>query len=364
MAATTGITTAMSSEQERKDNTLVLQEDGTYKTADGRDPTGQTRGYAMDPKTGELATFTERINIVTEGPNGEKNLSPNLGVTQGISNFKRGDGDLEVTHHTTALGGDVVLDENGEAKLDSRGRPIMKSREAASAGFVEFNYLGQMVSISNASGHYKPSVSMLLQAVEHLSKQGAFFENEITDAQGHAVDSDSKPGKLFAAVQEKLKQKAPLLQLAQTKTAELAEATDEKEQERLANEIEDISKQIEGLSNELEAPTKILAKLGIAPSMRMRSNARVEVTEAKAGMTGAQIRTAATTRTTVKDFLKSGGNKDQLELKNDHDERVGGRRLPAKRKRWIGWPKCAQSVPQATASLLPAERMSRKPSMN
>ena len=326
----TGITTALSTEQERKDNTLVLQEDGTYKTADGRDPSDQTLGYAMDPKTGEVATFTDRMNIVTEGPNGEKIVSPSMGVMQGISNFKRGDGDLEVTHHTTALGGDVVLDENGEAKLDSRGRPIMKSRETASAGFVEFNFLGQMVSISNASGHYKPSVSMLLQAVEHLSKEGAFFEDEITDAQGLEVDPDSKPGKLFAAVQEKLKQKAPLLQLAQTKTAELAEATDEKEQERLAHEIEDISKQLEGLTKELEAPAKILAKLGIAPSMRMRSDARVEVTEVKAGMTGAQIREATTTRTTVEDFLKSGGNEDQLELKKtmmeELEEKTAGKR--------------------------------------
>jgi hypothetical protein len=315
----TQITTKLNTDAERTANAQQQNADGSYKKGDGSSVAGKELGYAMDA-SGQVVTFKEnKAEIITTDADGNTTRREAQGLDD-IKQTVRSDPDAraELTHHSTVLGGDVVTDKDGQPVLDGEGRPMMRSRAAASAGVVEFDLSGRIVKINNNSGHYKPQVDALLQAVEQLTKQGAFFENDITDVRGRILQPDDKRLQLYEAAKDKLKDAATLSERAATLSASLATAEDEDEQANLAKDLGKLSDEIETLNKAIAQAQTVLRKLGVAPSQKLRDDAKVEFLDVKPGMTAFQIKTAQTEELKVGKFLKSGGgNKEALENKRD-----------------------------------------------
>jgi len=326
----TQITTKLYTDEERAANALQPEANGSYKKGDGSSVAGAELGYAMDA-SGQMVTFNEGAPTITStDADGNTTSRP----AQGIPDIKatiRADPSAraELPHHSTALGGDVVTDKDGKPVLDNEGRPMMRSRAAASAGMVAFDFFGRIVKINNTSGHYKPQVDYLLQAVEQLTRQGAFFADDITDADGNILQRDDKRLKLFDAVKAKLKHAQTLGERAATLTASLATTEDARDQADLADDLGRLSNEIDKLNGDIEQAQKVLRKLGVAPSQKLRDAAKVEFLDVKPGMSGLQIKTAKPEEMKVNKFLKSGGgNLDALGQKQDvlDEIREGGKR--------------------------------------
>ena len=315
----TQVTTKLYNDAEIAANALKLQEDGSYTKGDGSDVDPAELGYAMDA-SGKMVTFKEgAAAIITTDADGTTSRRD----AQGIEDIKatiRADptARAEMPHHSSVLGGDVVTDKDGKPVLDKAGRPMMRSRAAASAGSVKFDFLGRIINISNNSGHYKPQVDYLLQAVEQLTRQGAFFNDNITDADGYDLSADDKRLKLYEAAKEKLKHAQTLGDRAAALTDALAAAEDEKDQADIAADLDRLNGEIDQLNTDVAQAQKVLRKLGIAPSQQLRDRANVEFLDIKPGMTPLQIKTAKTEKMRVGKFLKSGGgNQEALEQKRD-----------------------------------------------
>ena len=315
----TRVTTKIYTEQERAANALRHGADGGFTKGDGSSVAGQKLGYAMDA-SGQMGTFREgKADITTTDADGNVTRRS----AQDMDDIKatvRGDptARAELSHHTTALGGDVVTDKDGNPVLDGEGRPMMRSRAAASAGVVKFDMFGRIVKINNNSGHYKPQVDELLQAVEQLTKQGAFFEDDIRDVDGNILQPDDKRLKLYEASKTRLKDAQTLGERAEALTGSLAAAEDAQAQADIAGDLGRLSGEIDKLNKDIAQAQQVLRKLGVAPSQKLRDDAKVAFLDVKPGMTPFQIKTAGTEKMNVKKFLKSGGgNRDALEDKKD-----------------------------------------------
>ena len=300
-------------------NVLRHGADGGFTKGDGSSVAGQKLGYAMDA-SGQMGTFREgKADITTTDADGNVTRRS----AQDMDDIKatvRGDptARAELSHHTTALGGDVVTDKDGNPVLDGEGRPMMRSRAAASAGVVKFDMFGRIVKINNNSGHYKPQVDELLQAVEQLTKQGAFFEDDIRDVDGNILQPDDKRLKLYEASKTRLKDAQTLGERAEALTGSLAAAEDAQAQADIAGDLGRLSGEIDKLNKDIAQAQQVLRKLGVAPSQKLRDDAKVAFLDVKPGMTPFQIKTAGTEKMNVKKFLKSGGgNRDALEDKKD-----------------------------------------------
>jgi hypothetical protein len=315
----TQITTKLYTDEERAANTLQLDEGGRNRKGDGSSVASKEVGYAMDA-SGKVVTFKEnKAEIITTDADGNATRR-DAGGLDDIKDTVRADpgARAELTHHSTVLGGDEVTDEDGKPVLDGEGRPMMRSRAAASAGVLKFDFLGRIVKINNNSGHYKPQVDYLLQAVEQLTKQGAFFEDDITDADGNILSGDDKRLRLYDAVKDKLKHAQTLGDRAATLTEALAAAEDARDQADIADDLGQLSAEIDQLNTDVAQAQKVLRKLGVAPSQTLREDAKVEFLDIKPGMTPFQIKTASTEKMRVKKFLKSGGgNLEALDQKKD-----------------------------------------------
>ncbi len=322
----TAIFTALNTEQQRADRTLELAEDGSYVKGDGTSVKGKVLGYAMDPATGEMVGFDDTARGKKDGATVVE------GGIDRVAFARRQDPSIkmEIGHHSTALGGDVDTGEDGAAKLDRDGKPIMKSRAAASAGFVTFDALGQLVKISNSSGHYKPQVDYLIQAVEHLSRQGAFVTDALADADGNPIDPASDAGRLHEAVQPRLKQAAALMKEAQTLSAHLAQDDlPDTEAGAAGKRIKAIGDQITVLNKAVET----LRKLGVAPSQKAR-RVEAEYLEIRNGMTGVEVRDGKTAPKTLEAgrFLRTGGGNVEQEANKQVVLDELNRKGPALRK--------------------------------
>ena len=321
-AERTDIVTRMYSEEEQKQNALTMDKNGAFKRG-GRGVEGETAGYAMDG-SGRMVAFDENTDILattdSAGAVTKEETSDGRAIRSGL--IKPGPGErLEMPHHSTALGGEAVPGEDGKPVLDAAGEPVMQARQAASAGFVSFDFDGKIVKISNCSGHYKPGVDFLIQAVEHLLVQGAFFEGKVTDAQGRTLNSKTKEGQLYEATQARLAEAAKMADRVTDLTAALQSAEakgDEKAQAALGTTLNDLGAKLAALTKKIGEAKAVLGKLGVGPSNRVRRDASAEFVDTKQGMTGLDVRTRPTKEMQAYEFLKTGGgNITQAKLKSD-----------------------------------------------
>ena len=327
-AEDTRITTKLYSEEEQAANRLVQKSGGKFKLGDGQATDNLKRGFAMD-ETGRMVAFKEdaREKITPDPYDGEERREE---TTDHPTKVVKDDPSarVEITHHSTVLGGEAVLDEHGKPVLDAEGRPMMRSKAAALAGDVEFNNAGQIKNITNKSGHYKPTVDYLLQGVEHLMKQGAFFEDEVvrmTDevAEGEKYKplKDSDPDyKLYKNVQAKLADGKKLAARIRTLSEALDKEEDEKKAAEIGGQLEKLKGELDTLKALVDKSQEHLRKHGVGPSNRLRWDARAEFLEVKKGMTGADVHAAPTTAMHVGEFLKTGGGYENEKLREDGED--------------------------------------------
>jgi hypothetical protein len=312
----TRITTKLNSEQEVKDNTLVQAEDGRFRKGDGSSVASSEMGYAMDA-SGNMVVFKEgQADIVLTGSdNVTRRVPSTVGVGQEAFKLHPDRVRLELAHHSSALGGDVVKDASDTVVTDAEGRPMMRSRAAAAAGTVKFDMQGRIIEISNASGHYKPTVDFLIQGLERLLAQGAFFSDQLADANGNPLKPGDKAHSLYTLVQDRLAECREIAARAGALSKQLVEATDPEQQAALGQQIGMLSDELAALSGKVEEATHVLRKLGVAPAMRVRA-VTAEYIDVKPEMTGAQVRSASAEKMDVEAFLRSGGgNTDQADNK-------------------------------------------------
>jgi hypothetical protein len=291
--------TKLFSPEERANATLVQDENGNFETAEGMSVKSDTLGYAMDPDTGEMVSFREGTKDEAD-VNGKKK----------VLNY----------HHSSVLGTDTPDTDTG----DQRSRP------AASAGHVKFDADGKIVAMSNISGHYKPDVTKLLQAMEYLSRQGAFFEDRVTGPDGRDLDPKSKEGQLFDAVQRQRQRHAQLLKQAAALQDRLeVEDITEEEAAAIAADMDELTKQIAGAAETLANASRMLGKLGVGPSQKMRAGVQAIYVEPKGNETGKQVHDLQLTSVDAPTFLRTGGgNEKQTGLKAQAMEELKKKRTP------------------------------------
>ncbi len=319
------VTTRLQSEGEIAANRLVIDEQGAFAKGDGSSVKGETVEYVMDPTTGTMVSFSPSLEVVQQTENGgtvrrpvESPLEARRAIRMDPS------ARVEVTHHSSALGGEDVLDEQGQPVFDVEGRPVQRSKPVAAAGEVSFNAAGQLIRITNASGHYRPTVGHLIQAVEQLARQGAFFTDEVVDADGRPLAPGSDLARLYEAVQQKRATLPMLAARIEVETARLAGAPDKKGRDRSASEIARVTAEIEAIN----AAIDVLRRLGVGPSRRLRAEAEVGLIERAEAMTGAEVRgTTEVSNTSVDKFLRTGaGNTQQLQNKAKMHEELLAKR--------------------------------------
>lgn len=321
-AGKTDIKTRSFTAEEQKQNELTMRKDGSFFREAG-DLGGQKVGYAMDG-SGRMVGFGEHDSrMVATNEKGEETAFPaddEQAILAGHRTVQPGER-LEVMHHSTALGGDVVLGDDGKPVLGADGKPVLRARPVASAGFVSFDVFGKIARISNLSGHYKPGVEYLAQAIEHLLVQGAFFKEEVTDTSGRPLSTFSKEGQLFAATQKRLAAAAGMSDRITGLTAALqaAEAEGDTAAEAgLGKTLVQLQKELDDETKKITAAKDVLSKLGIGPSNRLRPGVQAEYLQPKAGATGAEVRTAQSSTMSAYDFLKTGGgNRDAAFAKSE-----------------------------------------------
>jgi hypothetical protein len=306
----TRFTTKLYSEEEQAANRLVQQPDGAFQKGDGSAVSGKM-GYVMDA-SGRMVAFKDRLEKVNQDGTRSETTRPFFDLKKDPS------ARVEVRHHSTALGGDAVVDASGRAVLDAEGRPMMRSKAAAAAGMVQFDAKGKIKSISNASGHYKPTVDYLLQGVEHLLKQGAFFEDELTrlsddvpEGERHKpLAADDPDYKLYKTLQGKLEEGQSIAVRVRELTKALDDAEHEDEQAEIGGNLEKIKGELDALKAYVDEAQQKLRKAGVGPSNRIRQDAKAEFLDVEPDMTGAQVRTTRTKKMGVASFLQTGGGNE------------------------------------------------------
>jgi hypothetical protein len=302
------ITTRLYTDEEIKANLLVQGEDGTFKKGDGSDVENKLE-YTMDPATGEMVTFKQKVEVVMprSGRPDERvdaNPSDALRMVSRASSLR-----IEATHHSTVLGADKPSDG-----VDTQDRQIRRSRAAASAGHVEFDLWGKLTKISNRSGHYRPTFEYLLQAVEHLARSGAFFdEDEIVDADGKDLDGNSPALKLYEAAQRERQKVASLTKRA-VEIGEAATGNESLDDESLKKELITLQTKIETSVKNLDTAQDLLSRLGVGPSRRLRGDVEL-VKGVDKQVNGRAVHDADSATFSVDKFLRTGGGNTAESIK-------------------------------------------------
>jgi len=328
-AEDTRITTKLYSKEEQAANRLVQKAGGKFKMGDGQATDNLKKGFAMD-ETGRMVAFKEdeKEKITSDPYDGEERREETTAhptaVVRSDPNAR-----VEVTHHSTALGGESVYDEDGKPVRDAESRRIMRSKPAALAGIVEFNNEGQIKNITNQSGHYKPTVDYLLQGVEYLMKQGAFFEDEVVRMTDNVAEGekykplkDSDPDyKLYKNVQAKLADGKKLAARIRALSEALDKEEDEKKAAEIGGQLEKLKGELDTLKALVDKSQEDLRKKGVGPANRLRRDARAEFLDVKPDMTGSEVHAAQTTIQHVGDFLATGGDYQKKGDKKTQAER-------------------------------------------
>jgi hypothetical protein len=214
----THLKTKYYTEEEKKAGQVTIDSRGGAQDASGRALQDEKHGFVMDPDTKQLHTFKEAQTVDAQGTK----LN---------------------THHSSPLAGKAV----------------------AGAGHIQTKS-GRVVSIDDASGHYKPSAELTWQVVRELGKQGATLDTSIVDADGDPID----PARWNAA-NGKLAKAKPLLEKYDKERKRISAillkpsaASSEQEVAKLKGELDANAKNFEKLTDAIKGDAELVRGSGPA----------------------------------------------------------------------------------------------------
>ena len=276
--------TQMYTDEEVAQNKVYVSDKGKLEREDGERLSGEMI-YSVQAESGEMVTGEENAFRLIDTKTG--NVFPSdmrfLDAEKFARNSK-GAYRFENLHHSSlAQGGDV------------RG-----------AGVIKVSH-GEINSISNTSGHYKPRFEHLLQVVEGLISSGALLQQDIVDHEGRsAKESHPKAYELYKKLQPRVEalgqDKARIGEIVQQLSGgEVAE----EDAKSLGGELDRLTRGADLVTKGLEA----LRKMGIGASNRLKD---VEVTLNYASETsnGAEFVTSkATDKMKLSELVMGQGSK-------------------------------------------------------
>jgi hypothetical protein len=142
----------------------------------------------------------------------------------------------------------------------------LAGQAVAGAGHIKTSK-GRIISLDDASGHYKPDAEMTLQVVRELSAQGATKDTTMVDANGDPVDPVD-----YNVALERLNKAKPLLLQYEAKRKELSarllkgENLSEGERQQIQTEIDQFADKFEKLSGAVQDEADLIR--GSGPSNR------------------------------------------------------------------------------------------------
>jgi hypothetical protein len=216
----------------------------------------------------------------------------NDGRTEFIADAESGD--LVTFTAGAARTGRTVIDADGNSHAQEERvhhSSAAGGQDVEMAGSIRVRE-GQVERVSNISGHYKPKIAEMLQFLEGLLRKGLLLDKEWLDAADQPLTGQAQQLYETAVdVQQKLREKAI----------------------RGDNIDDDLAL--------IEKARQMLTKLGCAPSNKINPDAKVEFLDVQEGMTGREIKDAATAAADnavpVKDFLQGGNNQAQRKAKEN-----------------------------------------------
>jgi len=213
----THLTTRYDTEADKAKSHVEFDQGAARRTSGARLDDGE-KGFVMDPATGKLHTF-ESDKVEQVAPDKKT-----------------------ITHHSTPLAGKAV----------------------AGAGHIKTSE-GRIVSLDDASGHYKPDAEMTLQVVRELSAHGATLDTKMVDENGKPVKEED-----YNAAVAELKRYAPaMLECEKQRKALSARLLKEKdlsegERQKILTQIDQFAKKFEKLSDAVRAETDLIRGHGPA----------------------------------------------------------------------------------------------------
>ena len=290
------------SEDERQQSELIVDDQGTVRDRSGQAVEG-AHGYVMDPEGKKLHKFKE---------NERQTVTAQRNTGQEPEEFQQ----EQRTHHSSVRAG----------------------KDVAGAGGLVFK-AGKIVSISNASGHYKPGTAQLIQTVEELLKQGALLDKTylmLNPATGKGEPLTGKPRELYEkslVIQDQLEKQAAEARVLQDhinhqqqrvegladpqgKPLNGKEETFRREVEELDELVAqklDLDKKLKTALTSVTEARNLLEKLGAGPANKFAA-ATVQNLDINEKMTGADVHNAkgAAPTSSVEEFVTTGGGNRQL----------------------------------------------------
>lgn len=296
----TSVVTEYLTPEQRKARELHADPDGLLHDA-GHKPMKGSVGYVMDADEQKLYAFTGGM---------------------------RHENKQEIrTHHSSMLAG----------------------ADVTGAGEITFNN-GRIVGISNASGHYKPRTTHLLQTIETLLKQGLLLDTTYM-----MLDPDTGKGKPLEGKARELYEKTlkaqQRIEQRKARLGELERAVDvqarkveglcdpegkplpsnhgllegeTKELQRLTQELLELDRELAEEIERVGKARQLLGKLGAAPANKL-TEVKVTNLDINESMRGIQVMDARRSAQSVdlSEFVRSGGgNEVQAGLKTDMQEEL------------------------------------------
>jgi hypothetical protein len=314
MREATWQTTKYFTEAERENAKLHIKADGTVQGHLPQDQAGKPTerlGYVMDP-AGQLHQFEPSApqratkKVIDPQTNQEKVVP--VGAFDPAKNrlvYK-----MEATHHSSVLAG---------APVAGAGELAVKQ--------------GKITTVTNFSGHYKPSTAALMQTVEQLLKQGALLDKQYVmfDESGKIKPLDGNAKKLYDSYVKSQATIAPLSAEYTSLTKRLEQrSANQQDTSKEDAELAVIGDKLRPIVLSLEKAKDLLAKMGAGPANRVGfKDAGGESKEAKdelqypkdapanvqyaevantTGMTGASFLETTRKEQSVPEFLRRGGN--------------------------------------------------------
>ncbi len=266
-------------EEKREDSIVPGPDDG--RSMSEKDPLSQVKrrpqGFVVDNDSQELHTF---------------NPTDKQRVTDGADNPFTGTSDTQyqTTHHSSPTGGAPV----------------------AGAGQIYRDEYDD-VTLSNASGHYKPSVAQLIQTLEILLRRGFLLDRDYVKYTPDHKGGEPLEGQALALHTAALrveKRIAPDLKRCQElrRKIDAKQASGEDHAAEMA-ELEQLDAKLKPDLEMIAKSERMLGKLGAGPANKIQGN--VAAVDAAPGSTGAQVRMAEgqarKKAVSVDEFLRSGG---------------------------------------------------------
>jgi hypothetical protein len=299
---------------ERENAKLNIKADGTVQAHIQQDKAGKPAEqleYVMDP-TGQMYQFApgppEMVGHRQVDPRTNKESIVVEGALNPITN-KQVPKEV-LAHHSSVLAGAPVA-----------GAGVIKVKE------------GKITTVTNYSGHYKPSTAALMQTVEELLKQGALMDKQYVmfDEAGKIKPLEGNAKKLYDTT-VKSQAKLPPIETEYVNLTKILEERAANEQDTSKEEaaLKAIEQKLIPIVAGLQTAEELLAKMGVGPANRMGlKDASGESKEAKdeskhpkdqpakvqypdvenaKDMTGVSFLASRAKEQSVPEFLTSGGD--------------------------------------------------------